>query len=167
MKRPTDDLGIAIRDVFAHFGAAMYAAQCVERQLVIQAPMLLRMHPHVTTRAELDGLWDRMFGQTMGGTYRELERKGVLPVGCEGRLKEALRLRNWLAHNYFWDRATDFMTASGRERMRTELAAAAATLHGLDEELTDMSHDWRREVGVTDEVLAAELRRMMDIPPAV
>src|SRR4051812_37730377 len=98
MDRPTDSLGQDIHDVYAHFGVAMYAAQCVERQLVILAPMLHGMHPEHTTRAELDSLWDRMFAQPMGQTLRELERASRLPVGFEDRMKRALQLRNWLAH---------------------------------------------------------------------
>lgn len=145
----------------------MYAAQCVERQLVILAPMLLGIHPTATTRAELDALWDRMFSQPMGRTLRELERNGLLLMGFQDRLERALRLRNRLAHNYFWERAGEFMEETGRAEMRTELSEAAEFLHSLDDELVQMTRVWRRSIGVSDVMIAEELRRLIRYPPAV
>ena len=76
-----------------------------------------------------------MFGQTMGRTLSELERQGALPAGFESRLKRALKLRNWLAHDYFWERASEMASTAGRDLMRTELAEAAEALYALDDEL--------------------------------
>lgn len=53
MDRPTDAIGMEIHDVYGHFGLAMYAAQCLERQIVILAPMLFGMHPRSNARSDL------------------------------------------------------------------------------------------------------------------
>lgn len=167
MERPTDPTGTDIHDVYAHFGRAMYAAQCVERQMVILAPALLGMHPRSQRRADLEALWDRMFAQTMGRTLTEFERRGVLPPGFEDRLKRAIALRNWLAHSYFWERAAEFPSMSGRNRMRAELAEAAEMLQALDDELVKIGDEWRCGVGVPDEQVAEELRQLLGGTAAV
>jgi len=167
MDRPTDAVGIEIHDVYAHFGHAMFAAQCVERQLVVLAPMLLGLRPKLTTQPELAAIWDRMFAQSMGRTLRDLERESRLPPGFEDRLNEALQLRNWLAHNYFWERAGEFLSEAGRAKMRRELAETAELLHALDDELVQIGDEWRRSVGASDDLVADKMQQLISDAPAV
>ena len=168
MERPSSPAGIDIHDVYAHYGLAMYQAQCVERQLILLGPMLHGFKPTTATRADVEELWRDLEKKTLGAVISSLSKTVGLPEGFEDRLKGALKVRNWLAHNYFWERAAHFVTPSGRERMRTELDEKAAFLEELDHELTELGEKYRRSVGVSDDMvrdIAAKLAANPDLDP--
>ena len=74
-----------------------------------------------------------------------------VPPDLEGMLREALSMRNWLAHEYFRERATDFMTERGRDRMIDELEAARAMLQRADARLNALIRPVRKKYGLTEE----------------
>lgn len=150
-----------IREVFAQYGRAMYEAQCVERELVILSPRLYGMNNRTTTRAEVEGLFDDFFGKTLGTVVRRLEASVGLPLGLEGRIKRALSIRNFLAHNFFWERAGRLVSHEGREKILAELRELSAFLGELDAEMTALSRDWRRANGVTDKRVGHELQELI------
>lgn len=149
-----------IRDVYAQYGLAMYYAQCVERQLAIVAPMLHGMNIWTTTRDQLEKLLDELFKKTLGTVIKTLETSVGLPSGFEDRLRNALRLRNFLAHEFFWERAGTFTHEQGRHQMLTELREAAVFLAELDEEMSVLARNWTRDQGVTDEVIRAQMNKL-------
>lgn len=134
----SDDEGLAgeflVREVFAHFGRAMYAASCVEHGLTI-ALMQAELMSQVAGRARREGKaptrgeWEAMFDAYMArhdlkgmGTlisrFRSVVR--VEPV-LDELLDQALRRRNRLAHAYFRERAVDFAHDAGSIAMIAEL----------------------------------------------
>jgi hypothetical protein len=149
-----------IRDIYAQYGVAIYYAQCVERELAILAPMLHGMTRRNTTRKDFEKLLEEFFRGTLGTAIRKLETSVGLPPGFEERLRRALALRNFLAHNFFWDRAGDFTHERGRAHMLTELFQAASFLERLDDELSVITRDWSRKNGVTDDLIRTEMRKL-------
>lgn len=147
------------RDTFAWFGLASYRAQCVEKQLAILLastynPEFLRTRPDQRER-----FFDTEFVKTMGQLVAALRSQVTVASDLENRLSRAAKLRNWLAHDYFWDRATDILTADGRDKMIAELHAAADDLGTLDEELTSIAEAWFVASGGDAETLRAELEQ--------
>ncbi|MFI9652426.1 hypothetical protein, partial [Guyparkeria halopsychrophila] len=80
----------------------------------------------------------------------------------EQSLGEALGLRNWLAHGFFRDRSTSFMSESGRDRMIQDLEHATAIFQEADNLLEKtLSPLWAR-YGITEEVIDMECQRLID-----
>jgi hypothetical protein len=91
----------------------------------------------------------------------DLRRAASVPPGLETLLAEALRTRNWLAHAYFRERASELMSRAGRDRMINELERARRLFHEADSELNAAFKPVRKKYGFTDarfQALYEELR---------
>ena len=150
-----------IRDVYAHFGLAMYQAQCLERQLAIILATRYGPGPTKLSRTELDEKFDDLFSKTLGQLVNEVGRLAKLTKDEEKRLQEALSKRNWLTHRYFWERAIEFLSESGRASMIRELKATTHSFNTLDELFTNKTIEWARTVGITQQTLDKELERIV------
>jgi len=109
-----------IREVYALFGMATYLAQCLERGLA----MLIA----VFGEAELMTVWDydarlaENFQSTFGALVTKFkELADPEHVRLTEQLEKAVDDRNDLAHQYFWDRVSQFCSSEGRAQMITEL----------------------------------------------
>ena len=147
------------RETFARFGLAVYQAQCVERQIGILIASALNRDFLRTSPEERDSFFDVEFAKTLGQLMRALSEMMPLNPELEPRLKRALQLRNWLAHDYFWQRAGSILTDDGRERMIAELQETADFFGTLDAELTAMSDKWLDRVGISRQVIEREMQK--------
>lgn len=139
------------RETFARFGLASYHAQCVEKSLAILLSSVCLPGFAKLAPAQRDEKWEEVTKHTLGRMLRRLETTGVsLPHGVHGRLERALKLRNWLAHNYFYDRATEVALHSDREEMIAELQDAADYLASVDDELSTVTESWMAHHGIAD-----------------
>lgn len=148
-----------IREVFARFGLAMYAAQCLERQLVIILATKYGPGPSKTTRTQFDRIFDDLGSKTLGNLVGKVFNN--ISDAEQVRLKKALALRNWLAHEYFWERASEFASPSGRASMVKELQEAADGLFALDSLFKERTIEWGETIGVTRESLQKALERLL------
>jgi hypothetical protein len=74
----------------------------------------------------------------------------------EDLLTRALRLRNFLAHNYFRERAAAFTREDGQQRMIEELKGAREFFSEVDAEMTKLVREIMRLKGLDsrlDEVM--------------
>jgi hypothetical protein len=149
-----------IREVYARYGLAMYQAQCLERQVAMLLS-LLHADPTRTTRAEFNHLLDGLFEQTLGALVHQMVTPGRVASDLQTRLKAALDKRNWLAHNYFWERAGQFARSDRRDAMIEELQDLAAMFDALDSELVAICFELSRKAGVTDEIVAKHLEQII------
>lgn len=153
-----------VREVFAYFGRAVYAANCVEHGLTI-ALMQAELMSQVIGRARRqrtgpDRLeWEAMFDEYMArhdqvslGTLISRFRSVVkVDPALDALLDETLQRRNHLAHAFFCEEAVAFAHGVGRLAMiedldrdhdlftRTDEAVQAAVAHiipklGIDPE---------------------------------
>lgn len=150
-----------VRDVYAHYGLAMYWAQCLE-QSIFQHLLFFDHFPKAVasyTTAEnwaldFDKYEARELGQTMGKLVRRLRDAGQPTAPIEQLLNETLKGRNWLAHGYFADRAIEFTMQDGRERMIAELEALRELFRTCADQLDTVTLPVARSLGLTDEKLA-------------
>jgi len=149
------------REVFARFGLAAYQGQCLERQVAILLAATHNPEFLHTPPEGRDAFFDREFRKTLGNLTRALTDRVKLLPDFRTRLEEGVRLRNWLAHDYFWERAADLLVWDGRERMISELQAAADLLGELDRELTAVSDAWAVSLGLTPAMIEAELDKLL------
>ena len=97
---------------------------------------------------------DGHFEHTLGKLIKILQKQVAVPAALEETLGEALKLRNFLAHGFFRERAVEFTSFSGREKMLTELEAAQQQFERADLELEAVAKPYRLKIGFTDERLA-------------
>jgi hypothetical protein len=144
------------RETFARFGLAMFHAQCLERQVGILLATTFNPDFFRTSPEERDRFFACEFAKTLGRLVVTLHQRINVPHGLDGRLRRAVELRNWLAHEYFWQRPGSILTWDGRERMIAELQGAADFLNAVDEELTSITDNWLNHVGVPRDIIEAE-----------
>lgn len=109
------------REVYAHFGLAAYHAQCLEKDLVVSLLACARLAKTAPAPAGLDELRESLHKRPLGTLLKEFRGLGTLDPPLEQLVEDALKKRNFLMHHYFWERATDFLSAKGRARMIGEL----------------------------------------------
>ena len=150
-----------VREVFARYGLAIYQAQCLERQLSLILATRYGPGPTRISGEELDENLEGLFSRTLGHLVQQIRTLEELSDEEEGQLHEALRKRNWLVHGYFWERAVEFLSESGRASMIRELAEAADFFDALDELFTNRTMEWGATVGITEQSVDQELQRLI------
>jgi hypothetical protein len=149
-----------VREVYAWFGLAVYCGQVLEHG-VVNAMVTLRLPKRERfTRGDIDMFMDRQFEKTLGRLIKELQAEMPLPADLEESLRKALETRNWLCHDYFRERAVEFMTEAGRNGMLAELAHARELLVRADRSLTSVVQPIADRHGLTTAAIRAEYEAM-------
>lgn len=157
-----------VKEVYARFGLAVYFAQVLEHGLV-NALVILDLIPsrrHLARSrdqwgAEVDAFMDRHFQATMGRMMKNLRDMTQVDADLEQLLHDALNKRNWLVHDFFRERATQFMSAEGRGQMLREVAECRDLFQSADKALEAIVEPLRKKAGITDELLEREYGRML------
>jgi hypothetical protein len=140
-----------IREVYAHFGLAVYQAQVLEHGLANAMLYASIAAGRLPTLTDFDAFLNARFERTLGALVSELKMHvSVVPELAEV-LKVALTQRNWLAHRYFRERAETFMSDEGCQAMLAELEAARDLFEAADRMLETTVSDLAVQAGVTDE----------------
>lgn len=149
-----------VKTVYAHYGLALYLAQCLEHGIanaLVYVDLIPRKARAVRTReewtAEFDLFMGRSFEQTLGRLIRDLRESTTVPSELEDKLTFALRQRNWLAHYFFRERAEEFMSARGRDSMICELEEGQQLFQAADDLLGQTIKPIREKHGFTDDRL--------------
>ena len=153
-----------IKEVYAHFGLAMYHAQCLEQQLMLILATKYGPGPTKLSNGEFDNVLDDLSSRTLGKLVNEIGRLASLSEDEEERLQKALAQRNWLAHGYFSDRSIDFLSEPGRDKMVQELQEVSEFFHSLDELFTQRTLEHVETLGITQELIDQELKRLLAHP---
>jgi hypothetical protein len=149
-----------VKEVYARFGLALYFAQVLEHGIV-NALVILDLIPsrrHTARSAAewgdvVDQFMSQHFEDTMGRMIRDLRAVTNVPQDLEGLLRDALKRRNWLAHHFFRERASEFMSARGRDLMIREVEECRAAFELADERLDQIVRPVRIGAGLTDQML--------------
>lgn len=155
---PDDD---EVREVYAHYGLAMYAAQCVEATLVMLIIASKLDERSSFTKADHDALWESLWQRAMRARIKKTLKAVKLPDSVAADLDRVCDLRNALAHNFFFDHATSFLTNEGRAAMKAQLESARDEFFALDEQLTATYRALTRTHGITDEVVEQAMSEVL------
>lgn len=157
---PGDDQDEHVKTVYAHFGLALYLAQCLEHGLAnallfadLMPARVGKLVPRAQWEQDFDAFMSRQFQQTLGQLVRTLGGVAPLPADLQETLTQALSLRNFLAHHFFRERAEAFMSRDGRDGMITELENAQRVFTTADGTLRTIVDALAKKVGVTAETL--------------
>jgi hypothetical protein len=142
------------RQVYAYFGLTIYWAQCIEHGIANVAVATGQRDGLVSTQDEFATDHAAMLRRTMGQARTELLRRRPDLTGFEDKLRRAVTLRNFLAHNYFRERTTAFTTIEGKEAMVHELERAAECMEQVNDAFVGLSLDMIQAMGATEERLA-------------
>lgn len=148
-----------IREVYAEYGYAMYRAQCLERGIAIFLTVVCGEPPPDRTRSMYQKELESRFTKTFGGLVSELRKIANIPPEFEIDIKDALKKRNWLAHDCFWDRATSFLSRERREMMIQELRGISDLFAQLDGYLQAITTAWGKKHGITPQMIKEEMAR--------
>lgn len=118
------DADYQTREVYAHYGDAVSAANTLEHELII----FLTLVQNTAKPRATQGSWDHFFSKnirlTMGVLVQKIQPHLGIDLSLQKDLNDAVKVRNDLAHYYFRERALHFCTFESREAMITELSLA-------------------------------------------
>ena len=161
---PSDSEQEQYRDVFAHFGRAMYHAEMLERRLVASLAAARASGGPTVDVAAWDELWQPESLAPVVEVVRWLERFAEAPRGLDAAVRPAMLARNLLAHGYFAGRMERHATVSGRRDMIAELDHIAESLRSMDVGLAWLTNRVESRLTVSDEEIEAALSDV--VPPA-
>ncbi len=149
------------RETFARYGLAVYHAQCVEKSLAILVSSVFSGEFLPSTPEQREELYDEAFSKTLGRLLNRLKKQIAVPPNLHSTLIEARRKRNWLAHDYFWERAGEILLTNGRDKMIDELTDLSEFFSKLDEHLTSTYEKWAEKHGVTQDRIRDEFKKLI------
>lgn len=146
-----------IRDVYAHFGLAVYVANVLEQAIIncLTLSRLVGAMPNVSSAAE----WERIHDEEdrlssalpMGRLIARLRDKLSISDKLSEKLSAALANRNWLVHKFFHARADSFFSSEGRGLMVRELEQIREQFSSAEAALEEETIDIRLKLGISDE----------------
>jgi uncharacterized protein YutE (UPF0331/DUF86 family) len=147
-----DEANARIREVYARYGLAMYAAQLLETGLIQFVVTLRADAGSLNTQSDYDDEWDKLAKKTFGQLLKTID-PNLLDTQLSQELDNALALRNRLAHKYFWEKAADMLGEKSKEQMVVELQGYADYFKELDAQVTEKVYAWADRRGIDLEAL--------------
>jgi uncharacterized protein YutE (UPF0331/DUF86 family) len=149
------------KEVYAVFGLTSYLVQCFERQLAITLSTVCLADPDTVTREQYDMLLSKNFTKTLGQLFHMMKEEVSIADAVKEEIEAALKLRNFLIHNYFWERMVQLNTSVGRQAMLEELYHACTVFQEVDSKVEAITKAWGEKRGVTEHDYAEELEKLL------
>ena len=149
------------REVFARFGLAIFYAQCLEQQLGLMLASMYNSDFFEFPPGSRDEFYDRELAKTLGRMASDLKNTVDISSTLSDRLQDAVKIRNWLAHDYFAQRAREITLLKGREKMISELQEKADFFEALDREFTEIMYKWLNLHGISKEDIETEKKKFL------
>lgn len=148
------------KTVYAHAGLALYLAQCFEKGIENFLMLNSRVTGQCLTLEDLDLLEESIEKQTLGRLLRDLEKHVDFKGGSLDKFSDALARRNFLAHRFFKERAEEFFSEVGRDRMIAELESDQELFREADQRVTVICTALLRFLGISEAAVEAEYQTM-------
>jgi len=166
------DDGEQIKETFAYFGRAYYMANVFETGLAISIMQLdflvetrkryVAERPKTFDRpkyeADFDAFMDHQHAKTLGNLIKSACKFSEISHLIEPHFQNAKNQRDYLAHHFFRERALEFSSRRGRERLILELDELHDVFEHAGRLLDEAMAPHRKMLGVTPEMQA----QMMD-----
>ncbi len=127
-----DDASYQTRDVFAHYGTAVFTANVLEHELIVFLTLLQNKAERYPTQQSWDHHYLENTKLTMGQLAQRVGQYLNLGNELKVELGEAVKMRNDLAHYYFRERAVHLVTFASREFMIEEMKSAVVAFNRVD-----------------------------------
>lgn len=143
------------REMYARYGLAMYFAQSLEAGIKTTLVLAQLDAREFATLSDFDASWASNFNVTMGKLIHRFAPHISDDPALSGDLQLALKLRNQLAHHFFWNHAADANTPHGRQRMIDECMAAVGFFQDVDQRLHAMTERLSQAQGTSPDMLSS------------
>jgi hypothetical protein len=150
------------RDVFAHYGAAMFYAQVLEQGLVNALTFAQTATNQTGTQQLLDFNFSANLSVPMGRLLHRLKPFLGDDTELATALTGALELRNRFAHSFWVEHDKSFFSFAGREIMLADSIEAQETFQAVDQRLTPVLERYLHSLGITPKQHAATVAEAMD-----
>ena len=154
--KPTDDL---IRELYAKFGLAYYTSECLHRNLCYISAIYDLPSRDFITLSRLEERLTVAFSLMLGVIAKKLEN--VIPNELNDELQKAVKFRNFLAHNFWYERANLMFSATSVCKLIDELDDYVAIFSRLDDLFVVWFKPKLEELGLTDDKLQEALQRIL------
>jgi len=152
----------ARKDMFAWYGAAMYAAQLFEVELVTLLLSLKRLREPDTSPHEYDRFESLLSKKTLGTLLKELKKYIEIAQEFEDMLVQYRDSRNYLAHEFFYKNANGMRTRKGVDAITSELRDREQQLREADLIASKMSENVRKASGIDEDAFQEYARNIME-----
>jgi hypothetical protein len=162
MKNPcseTEPDNELVRELFARFGLAYYHGECLHRELCIVFAFSELPPRDFVTGPRVEELLARAYSLTLGDVAAKL--KGVLPDELWGDVLAAVERRNFLAHRFWFERVHLMFSTSNLQQVIADLNGSTKLFDGIDARIREWSEPRLAELGVTQELRADALTRVL------
>ena len=149
------------REVFAHAGVALYMAQVLEHGLANVMLLARAGGAEFRTPEDYERVLDELLAPTMGRQIREALKIVSFSDAQIAALRDALQKRNFLVHEFFRERVTDFVTANGRNRMIAELDEIRGAIEMIDADVQELALGYAAKHGISREAWQAEVNQLI------
>lgn len=165
-----------VKETFAYFGRAYYMANVFEEGLgnaILQLDFLKQQLPLMRKagmanfdrkkyEAEFDVFVASNQAKTLGNLIKRVFELAEFEPEFNSRIAEAKRLRDFLAHQFFRERAEAFATRSGRDQMIEELDRAHGIFENADRDLDSFMGPFLSRSGVKNEKVHKHFEAYID-----
>ncbi|TXK30872.1 hypothetical protein FVR03_20235 [Pontibacter qinzhouensis] len=127
-----------IKDIFAYYGRAMCIAQSVEKGIMCM--LLLPQRDNFITQSRYDELLYEKSSYTFGQLKRELLQLNIFTDDELNKLDEFHKKRDFLVHNYWWDRSVELYDPNLQHKLFDELEAYTIFFIEINEIIKGINH---------------------------
>lgn len=156
------------KEVYAHFGLAIYRAQVLEAGLINALTFFSFFEKHagrIKTQIEwteqIDAFESSQIAKPMGALKRALLQVTKVPDDLESQLTIALQHRNYLVHRYFQENIARFLDEEGRDMMIADFERYGEEFERADRMVEALVAPLYKKYRFTPEV-QAEVRKEME-----
>jgi hypothetical protein len=141
------------KEIYAHFGLAVYFAQVLEQKAINMITFCRKTKSNMTNQEQIDALWNDydLGSRTFGVLINEIKQLYSLSDKDGKELTDVLKLRNYIAHDYFRFNTELFYSDSGQKRMIKDFIEFQERANSLDNILQQYLKVFCIELGLTDE----------------
>ncbi len=170
--------GADLTELLAYFGRTAYMANVLEMalaQTILQVEYMTNLRAKfIATKGEnfdrrkyeneFDEYFKEQLSKTMGQLGKRVDEFSDLSDELKGRIKEAIKRRNYLTHDYWREAGYTFATEDGRAKMIAELTNDIETFETLAKDIMEATKPVRARLGISEETLNERVEnRMADL----
>jgi len=146
-----------IKEMFAHFGLAYYHSEAMGRGLGIFYALMSFRDKTDGTNPRLEEKLVEAFSLTLGLVIGKV--KPLVSPELQERLDDALVKRNFLAHEFWYERAYSMQSIPGLIEMVVELREYQRIFNEINDEITSLTLQRGKTLGITEELVAEQFAK--------
>ena len=147
------------KEVFAQFGRAYCQSEVLHRGLCIVYALATFDKAENITGPRVEEKLAFSFALTLGQVIEK--SKGIFPENIEQQLIYALDKRNYIAHQFWFERNYLMFDEKGLLELRQELIELTNLFENLDNNITEFFKPIRKSFGLSDEVIQKSYKKLL------